>query len=139
MNPERMRKRGINYSQRKNSILKGFRLKFNKISGKNPKEGFANIVRNQNEIVEGVLYEISGHDLSRLDTVEGYPSHYDRIKLKVETDNRKYVEAEVYIAQPDYTKQGLKPSKNYMKNLLAAKDTISEHYYKYLEAHKTLD
>jgi gamma-glutamylcyclotransferase len=73
------------------------------------------------------------------DKVEGYPSHYDRIKLKVETDEGKYTEAEVYKAQPDYIGNGLKLSKNYMKHLLAAKDIISDRYYKSLETNKTLD
>lgn len=139
MNPERMIERKIVHSQRKHAILKGFRLVFNKKSGRNPKEGFANIVVDKNGIVEGVLYEIAASDLSKLDRMEGYPIQYDRIELKVETDDGKNIEAEVYEAQPDYIKNGLKPSKNYMKHLLAVRNIISNQYYKSLETFETLD
>ena len=44
MNPELMRERNINFSLRKRVILRYFRLEFNKIASRNPKEGYANIV-----------------------------------------------------------------------------------------------
>ena len=140
MNPERMREeRSINYSQRKHAILKGFRLAFNKVSTKNAKEGFANIVANKRETVEGVLYAITASDLLELDKIEGYPIHYDRIRLNIETDDGEHIEAEVYVAQPDYIRKGLKPSRDYMKHLLAAKDIISNKYYESLKTIETLD
>lgn len=139
MNPERMIERNVGFSQRRRAMLKGFKLKFNKVSERNPNEGFANIVHDHNELVEGVLYKIMKSDLPKLDLVEGYPSHYDRFKLGIELDNGKKVKAEVYIAQPDYVRDGMKPSRSYMEHLLAGKDIISDRYYRILGAFKTLD
>lgn len=129
-----MRERNINFSLRKRAILRYFRLEFNKIASRNPKEGYANIVPDQNEEVEGVLYEITEQDLSKLDRREGYPKHYDKIILKVGLDDGQEVEAVVYIAQPSKVANGLKPSGTYMKHLLAAKDILSENYCRKLKA-----
>jgi len=57
MNPERIRERKINFSQRKHAILKAWKLKFNKIASNNSEEGYANIVPDENGTVEGVLTE----------------------------------------------------------------------------------
>jgi len=71
MNPERMMERNVGFSQRRRAILKGLRLKFNKVSEGNHKEGFANIVHDRNELIEGVLNKIMKSDLLKLDLVEG--------------------------------------------------------------------
>lgn len=139
MNPERMRKRNINFSQRKHAILRGYRLEFNKIAKRNPEEGYANIVPDKNEIVEGVLYEITKSDLLKLDYFEGYPRHYDRVELEVEDDEKREVKAEIHIAQPDRISDRLKPSRNYMMHLLVAKDFLSENYFMKLIARETID
>ncbi|MEM0053840.1 MAG: gamma-glutamylcyclotransferase family protein [Nitrososphaeria archaeon] len=46
------------------------KLEFNKISYRNPNEGFANIVPCKGIFVEGILYEINSSDLSKLDKYE---------------------------------------------------------------------
>jgi cation transport regulator ChaC len=139
MDQKRMKKRGVRFSERVHAILKGYSLKFNKITSDNPKKGYANIVPDKNGIVEGVLYEIVDSDLSKLDSCEGYPQHYKRVNVKVQLDDGKGIEAVTYIAQPDKVKEGLKPSKGYLAHLLAAKDLLSEQYYKKLEACETID
>ena len=139
MNPERMMERSIGFSQRSHAILKGYRLEFNKIASRNPQEGYANVVKFENGIVEGLLYEIRNSDLSKLDTREGYPDHYDRVKVKVQLDDGQKVQAVTYIAQPDKLRDGLKPSRDYLGHLLAAKDVLSESYRRKLEALQTLD
>ena len=136
MDAERMRERGIRFSQRTHGILKGYRLEFNKIASRNPQEGYANVVRFENGIVEGVLYEIPDSDLSKLDMFEGYPDHYDRLMIKVQLDDGQKLEAIIYIAQPDQIAEGLKPSRDYLNHLLAAKDLLSESYRRKLEACK---
>lgn len=89
MNPVRMKEREVNYSQRKHAILIAYRLEFNKVSSRGPKEGYANIVPDKAGAVEGVLYDIIDSDLLKLDEHEGYPVHYDRIMLSVFTDDRQ--------------------------------------------------
>lgn len=62
----------------KSASLKGYALAFNEL---------ADIVENETEEVLGALYVISKEELEILDTLEGYPDLYDRIKVEV-TDKR---------------------------------------------------
>jgi len=139
MNPERMKTRQIFFTQRKRAILRGYRLDFNKIAFGNPEEGYANIVEDENAIVEGALYEISDLGISKLDMYECFPNHYDRIEVVVETDSGNVDKAVTYIAKPDMIRQGLKPSRDYLRHLLAAKDIVSKNYHNRLKVWETLD
>jgi len=134
-----MRRRGVNFLKREHAILEGWRLEFNKVSSRNPEEGYANIVKDENSVVEGVLYEINDSDLKILDMYEGYPNHYERIKVVVRMDNGERVEAVTYTAKPDKVKDGLKPSKEYLNHLLKGCDLLSEEYCKKLRRWETLD
>lgn len=139
MNPERMIERGVSFTSRERAVLKGWRLKFNKVSSINAREGYANIERDDNSVVEGILYTIEDKDIEKLDTFEGYPKHYNRVVLKVKKDNGEEVEALVYIANPDKVKDGLKPSKEYLNHLLRGCDLLSENYCNMLRNWETLD
>jgi|LSQX01.2.fsa_nt_gb gamma-glutamylcyclotransferase len=139
MNPQRMRERKINYTSRIAASLQGYSLKFNKVASRNPlEEGYANIVPEAKGVVEGVLYEIQEADLKNLDKYEGYPDNYDRQKVKVLTVTGQE-EAIAYIACPDKIREGLKPAREYLVHLLAAKDMLSEDYYRKLLCYDTLD
>jgi len=96
-------------------------------------------VRDENGIVEGVLYDIADSDLKILDRYEGYPSHYERIKVVVRMDDGKMVEAVTYVAKPDKVREGLKPSKEYLNHLLKGCDLLSEEYCRKLRKLETLD
>ena len=139
MDPDRMRERGVNFLKREHAILEGWRLEFNKVSSRNPDEGYANIVKDENSVVEGILYEINDSDLKILDRYEGYPNHYERIKVAVRMDNGEKVEAVTYIAKPDKVKNGLKPSRKYLNHLLKGCDLLSEEYCRKLRRWETLD
>jgi len=139
MDPDRMRERGVNFLKREHAILEGWRLEFHKVSSRNPDEGYANIVKDENSVVEGILYEINDSDLKILDRYEGYPNHYERIKVAVRMDNGEKVEAVTYIAKPDKVKNGLKPSRKYLNHLLKGCDLLSEEYCRKLRRWETLD
>ena len=138
MDPERMRRRGIKFSRREHAVLEGFRLEFNKVSSRNPREGYANIVKDPEGIVEGILYEIEESDLSKLDKFEGYPLHYRRTRIYVKLDNGEEVEAITYIAQQEMVKDGLRPSKEYLSHLLKGCDLLSKEYCEKLRRTPTL-
>ena len=70
MDPDRMRERGVLFTERRRAILEGWKLLFNKVSSRNPSEGFANIEREEGSVVEGILYEIRDSDLEKLDSYE---------------------------------------------------------------------
>jgi len=139
MDPERMRERDITSSQRRHAILIGYRLEFNKVASRNPEEGYANVVQYENGVVEGVLYDIRDSDVAKLDRCEGYPEHYDRVKVKVRPDVKQEMEAVTYIAQPSKIRYGLRPSRDYLDHLLAAEDLLSESYRRMLAALRTLE
>jgi cation transport regulator ChaC len=139
MDPQRMNERDVHFSQRRHAILKGYALKFNKVSSNNPREGYANIVQKKDEIVEGVLYEIPESDLSKLDRAEGYPTHYQKMSVLVKLDDDTEVWAVTYVAQPSKLREGLKPTREYLNHLLAAQDILSESYVEKLRSVETLN
>jgi len=116
------------FSIREHAILEGWRLEFNKMVSPNSNEGYANIIQDEKSVVEGIIYEVSDSDMAKLDCYEGYPSHYDRIKIRVKLDDGQEVEAVTYIAQPDKIGSGLKPSKEYLNHLLKGCDILSKEY-----------
>lgn len=140
MSERRMKKRGITYYERKAAHLYGYRLEFNKVAKNNPCEGYANVVPNSSNIVEGAVYSIEAYHLTKLDKDEGYPKHYLKSALKVVLPNTsEEVCAITYIAHPDKVRDGLKPSREYLSYLLDGKDILSVEYFKKLSGTKTLD
>ena len=83
MNPARMKERGVMFYSRELLILPGYSLKFHKITPHGPNTGVANIVPDEKGVVEGILYEITWAGIRNLDKYEGYPTEYNRLKLKV--------------------------------------------------------
>jgi len=139
MDPEQMRKRGVKFFSREHAILEGWKLVFNKISSRNSNIGFANIVKDESSVVEGILYEITEEGLKTLDEYEGVPSDYQRIEVEVRKNNGEIVKAEVYVANPRKVKDGLKPSKEYLSHLLKGCDLLSSEYRKKLSEIATAD
>lgn len=130
-NPAVMQRKGVRYQARQAARLLGYRLLFNKRSLKTTVPagvGFANIHPDTAGCVEGILYDLVPDDLPMLDASERYPEHYTRISLSVET-TAGVVVCEAYQAQLDKVASGLRPSREYLDHLLAAKELMSEDYY----------
>ena len=83
MDVERMKKRKITFSNRCAAHLCCYRLEFDKVAKDNPQEGKANIVADDDGLIEGVLYNIDAASLPILDDKEKYPEHYLKIPIKV--------------------------------------------------------
>lgn len=125
MSEKRMKEeRKIKFHSRKKAILKDYKLVFNKMSESNNEIGFANIVKSVGDFVEGVLYEINSEDIKRLNKYEGFPKHYLKDIFYIGG-----VYAHVYLANPDWVREGIKPSQKYLDYLLEGKDLLSEKYY----------
>ena len=131
MNQNRMLERGCIFDKVEKAKLKNYILVFNKKSQKDPSITFANVIQKENSIVEGMLYTLDEDKIKLLDKFEGFPKHYNRILLDVETDNG-LVNAYVYIAQQEWISNGL-PSKEYLNHLLEGKNFLSENYYNMLK------
>lgn len=137
MDKERMLERELNFTSRQFAKLYGYKLMFNKIS---KKQGMvSNIEQSNSDFIEGVLYEFPDSDISKLDKAEGYPNHYDRIKVTLVTKDGTQTEATTYIAKQDKIVNGLHPTKKYLKHLLAGKDILSKEYFDKLSNTQTSD
>ena len=132
MNPERVKARGLNYSQVLSGQLSGYELSFNKYSAK--REGSAaNIIRQENAVTEGVLYLLSGEEqIIEMDPFEGFPDHYTRKLLSIAT-KYEWVRAWVYIANQRFIRANLLPPRWYLDHLLAGKQFLTQPYYERLK------
>lgn len=136
-----MKRKGVQFETSQHATLRGYRLRFNKRSLREnlPEEiGFANIEECADGSVEGILYDIVDEHRIRLDESERYPEHYDRIEISVETTGDP-VPCFAYKAQPDKVSEGLRPSRNYLNHILAAKDFLSLQYYEALDRSLTYE
>jgi gamma-glutamylcyclotransferase (GGCT)/AIG2-like uncharacterized protein YtfP len=110
MDAAQMIERGVHFTQRKVGVIDHHRLVFNKISGKYPGCGFANIEEDVSFQVQGLLYEVNESALRSLDRFEGVSSgHYFRATMEVNPNNDHRVEAIVYVAGPSHIQDGLSP------------------------------
>ena len=135
-----MDERGVTFSKRRAAHLSCYHLEFNKVAKDNPQEGKANIVPDNNDLVEGALYDIDATSLPTLDKCEGYPDEYLKISIKVLLPSEgQEVCAITYIANPDKIGDELKPRRCYLDHLLAGRDILSEGYLEWLEGTETLD
>ena len=111
LNRELMRKRCPDSRPGLTATLHNYKLVFVGWS-RQWRGGVASIKPFRGERVLGAVYELSNLDLSRLDKYEGYPGSYNRLNVKVASDNGELIEAVTYI------KAGLaeetKPSPDYL-------------------------
>ncbi len=119
----------------KKCVLKDYHLVFNKPAREDPlKQGFANIMPEQNGTVEGVLYRLPKAALGFLDKYEG---GYRLVTVTVMV-NGKQVRSQAYVAQSPV--DGLKPRKEYLDVIhnAAREHNLSEDYIQTLESTGTL-
>ncbi len=74
--------------------------------------GITSIKPFRGERVLGALYELSDRDLRRLDSYEGYPGNYNRLKVTVFDEDSEPVEAITYIKSQQ--SEETQPSKDYL-------------------------
>ncbi len=74
--------------------------------------GVASIKPFRRERVLGAVYELSDRDLRRLDSYEGYPGSYSRLKVTVFDEDGEPVEAVTYIKSEQ--SEETQPSKEYL-------------------------
>ena len=134
MDEARMKERNIKIYDAEPGIAKNIILTFNKIAFFNDYIGYANIELEKGRVVEGIIYTIEDDDVKKLDKAEGYPSHYNKWKLKVEDAEGDRVECFTYVANPARVRTGLKPTRDYLQHLLAGKAYLSDNYFKKLSS-----
>jgi len=136
MNEKRMLDRGIIFKNKRSGILNEYKMVINKKSYKNPDIGYANVIKDKDSIVEGVLYEVD--NINKLDKYEGYPVHYRRELLDI-ISNGDIVSSVVYVANDKWvTDDELLTTLEYKNHLLEGKKYLSDDYYKILEKIKII-
>jgi gamma-glutamylcyclotransferase (GGCT)/AIG2-like uncharacterized protein YtfP len=122
MNPDRLRSRVGNYSNMEYGALKGYKLTFNKISNI-PGRGYATIEECDNSYVAGLIYKLSKKAIKILDSFEGYPDHYTKSYLSIETSNG-LKECVVYVANDNMLGVDLKPTNEYFWHIMKGWEII---------------
>jgi len=133
-----MENRGVRPLSSKRAYLEGYRLVFNKLAKSGCGRGFANIVPDANSRVEGILYSVTEDALQILDQYEGVKDgHYHRsTQLEIiPCEDETPVIAAVYIACEGKTREGLKPTREYLNHLLAG--SVSAEYRDFLNSFET--
>jgi gamma-glutamylcyclotransferase len=128
-------RRGIRALECRPARVEGFRLRFNLEGRPRGKAAPANLSRDSEAEVWGVLYRITRRDLLRLDATEGVPGQgYRHIEIEAEDADGRRLRAVAYMA-PGNATDG-KPSRRYITLLRdgARAHGLPEHYLRYLES-----
>ena len=135
MNPARMANRGMRYLHSQAAQLSGWRLQFNKRAADIPGAAYANIVVDPHSSVSGVLYRLADvAEIGRMDPFENWPERYRREQLEVVTAAQDVQLTWVYIANPHWQQDGLRPQRWYLNHLLSGRPWLPERYYRWLAA-----
>lgn len=134
MNPDRVRRRRMLFDHHQAGTLHDFRLAFNKRSVKFIGAASANVMMQKGAVTEGVVYRLEQADeITTMDPYEGYPLRYDRISLPIVCRDGP-VNAWVYVANQDYIDNSLRPTRWYLRHMLAAEEFLSSSYVEQLAA-----
>ncbi len=129
MNPDRVRDRGILFSDAVSATFSGVSLAFDKASSKHPGVGHANVVYDPAGAVEGVLYLLdSATEITKMDSFESTPRNYSREIVQVSTHQGELT-AWTYFANPAVRREGLIPPRSYLQHLLAGERFLSVEYF----------
>ena len=132
LSSKRMSERNVDVLDKKSGILEGYKFTINKKSYKDPTLGFANIIKDDNSFVEGIIYDISDESISILDSYEGYPKHYYKEILPIKVNN-EYIDCVIYIANEKWiSKNELLTTLEYKNYILDGKDFLTDEYYNML-------
>jgi hypothetical protein len=139
MDLKQMEEIKICFSRRTHAFLRYYVLRFNKIAGgkdAKPSEGKGNIVKSENQVVEGALYD--GVSDAGMKILRNRERGYYEKTVTVELENGETIDAITFVAREDRIREGLKPTKKYLNHYLAAQDILSECYMQMLRNVQTL-
>jgi gamma-glutamylcyclotransferase len=127
-------RRGIQPFECRPGRIKGYRLRFNLEGRPRGKAAPANLCRDPDAEVWGVLYRITRRALVRLDSTEGVPGHgYRHIVVYADDADGRRLQAVAYMGEGNEVDG--KPSLRYIKLLRegARAHGLPEHYIRFLD------
>ncbi|MEL6356168.1 MAG: gamma-glutamylcyclotransferase family protein [Bacteroidota bacterium] len=131
--------RGVKVIDIKKGILKDWQLNFGVPSEAIPGAGYASIEPAKGKEVEGAIIITDQASINNLDHYEGYPIDYIKEVVEVEEiETGEKIKCLVYIGNPKYGKQGLRPVKRYLEEILQGKEFFSDKYFNKLKKVKVI-
>ncbi|GAB3514228.1 gamma-glutamylcyclotransferase family protein [Emticicia fontis] len=130
MNIKRIKQRVPSAIKVSNAFIKNYTMICNKVSRDGSSK--ANIVQtdNPNDIVWGIIFEISDNEKADLDKAEGLGRGYLEAIFNFTDTNNKIHQAQVYIAHKDFINNNLVPYDWYKQIILSgAKQNELPDYY----------
>jgi gamma-glutamylcyclotransferase len=138
---ERLKKRVPSARRLGTATLRGYTLRFNKVSKDG--SGKANIVPSPDPLalVYGVLYYLDDVERRLLDKAEGLGKGYQVRYLRVRRDGAEEEEAFAYVAAPGAIRDDLPPFQWYRDIVIqgAAQNRLPESYVRHLEAVEAIE
>lgn len=129
-----MKERGARFISREPASLSGYQLVFN-VNRHNDGFAFANIEPDPNSMVHGALYICEPGSLKSLDADHVDVGIFKRIDVKVKRASGETINASAYIATgKEFLKEGLKPSKEYLSEILEGEDIVPANYFTFLKS-----
>jgi gamma-glutamylcyclotransferase (GGCT)/AIG2-like uncharacterized protein YtfP len=112
-----------------NGRLNGYQICFPRRSSSWQGKGVAGVCEKAGSRVEGVVFELTNLDLTRLDGYEGVPESYLRKSVPILMNDGREIIAETYVANP-MEGAPFKPSKVYMGAVIegAIENDLSRDY-----------
>jgi len=110
------------------ALVRGYRLGFTRYS-RMRRGGVADLVPDENSVVEGVLYRLPVEQLPALDEREGAPEHYRREHVRVETpDGKVYDDVLTYVVV-DKAAEEIPPHADYVQTILRGAEAYLSRPY----------
>lgn len=134
----RLQLRGFHVINLNPGMLKDWELKFNVSHDPSDGIGYANISPKKGAYVEGLIFETDVKSMKNLDDYEEYPILYLKKNVKVINSDGLEINCVTYVANPQKTKDGLKPTKDYLELILKGKKYLSEKYYDIIRNAETI-
>lgn len=100
---------GVHYKEVQPAVLKGWELIFNIPESKYPGFGYANVFKNDEAEVKGLLMEIHPDSLAILDEYEVFPLDYLKQKVSVKLKSGENKKCFIYVGNPLVTADPLMP------------------------------
>ncbi|HEY8495415.1 MAG TPA: gamma-glutamylcyclotransferase family protein [Limnochordales bacterium] len=108
--------------------VRGYRLAFTRYS-RARRGGVADMVPDEDGVVEGVLYRLPAEQLPALDEREGAPEHYRREHVRVETpDGQVYDDVLTYVVV-DKAPEEVPPHADYVQTILRGAEAYLSRAY----------
>ncbi len=144
MNEEYFKQQKLEYIAKSSVTLSAWEVAFNKIpteEGAPEGLGMPNIEPTPSSagMMFGVMYEVDASFLPRLDEIHEAPKQYQRKVMRFTRHDFNQVNGLVYVARPENTRSGLKPSKATMKIIRGAKKAMPMLYFSRLMNTRTCD